>query len=152
MSSASNVDPVEISEKTIEQLIAKHTAWYSSNDEENWQGGPYDSREEAETEARSNEHRLIVLASKANIRVSNLFDVETFLENAEESISDLSNEDCEPILDFTQNDCEDLQARVRAAIDDWQVARQLAPAPWCFISCGEPEIAAWAKDENKESQ
>lgn len=132
--------------KTIEQLTAPHTAWYSSNDEENWQGGPYDTREEAEAEAKGSEHRLIMQATKGQIRVSRFFDQGNFFEQAEESLYDICNEDGDPILDFTPEVNLDLQARVRAAIDAWQVAHQLSPQGWRFDSCGDVEIAAWAKE------
>lgn len=132
--------------KTIEQLTAPHTAWYSSNDEENWQGGPYDTREEAEAEAKASEHRLIMQATKGQIRVSRFFDQGNFFEQAEESLYDICNEDGDPILDFTPEVNLDLQARVRAAIDAWQVAHQLSPQGWRFDSCGDVEIAAWAKE------
>lgn len=132
--------------KTIDQLTAPHTAWYSSNDEENWQGGPYSTREEAEAEAEGNEHRLIMQATKGPIRVSRFFDQGGFLEQAEESLYDICNENGDPILDFTPEVNLDLQARVRAAIDSWQVAHQLSPQGWCFDSCEAHEIAAWAKE------
>lgn len=132
--------------KTIDQLTAQHTAWYSSNDEENWVGGPYETREEAEAEAKDSEHRLIMQATKGPIRVSRFFDQGDFLEQAEESLYDICNEDGDPILDFTSEVNLDLQARVRAAIDAWQVAHQLSPQVWCFDSCEAPEIAAWAKE------
>ncbi|AZV00371.1 hypothetical protein pthi1_p06 [Paracoccus phage vB_PthS_Pthi1] len=133
--------------KTIEQLTASETAWYSSNDEDVWTGGPYDTRQEAEEEAKANWHRLIMRATKTPIRVSKHFDQGGFFEAAEESLYDLCNEDGDPTLDFDPAVNLDLQTRVRAAIDEWQVAHQLAPTPWRFSGGDEPEIAAWAKAE-----
>lgn len=130
---------------SIEALTETHTAWYSSNDEEIWHGGPYATRAEAEAEAKCEEHHLIMEASKTPIRVSKLFDVNEFSEQAEESMCDIANEDGDPILDFTQEVRDDLQARVRAAIDEWQVAHRLSPMAWRFDSSGPVEIAAWAK-------
>lgn len=135
--------------KNIEQLTQDQTAWYSSNDEECWQGGPYDTREEAEAEAKASEHRLICEASKSPIRISRLFDQATFIEQAEESLYDMANEDGDPILDFKPEVNLDLQARVRATIDDWQVAHQLAPVAWRFDWSGPAEVAAWAKEEDQ---
>lgn len=132
--------------KTIEELTASHTAWYSSNDEEFWDGGPYDTREEAEHWAKENGHRLIMQATKCPIRVSGHFDQGRFIEDAEESLYDRCGEDGGPILDFTPDVNSDLHARVRAAIDEWQVAHQLSPLAWRFDNSGEVEIALWAKD------
>ena len=129
---------------TIEALTKSQTFWYSSNDEECWQGGPYDTREEAEGKAKASEHRLIVEATKTPIRVSLCFDEASFIEQAEESLYDRANEDGDPLLDFLPAVNLDLQARVRAAIDDWQVAHQLAPVAWRFDSTGPVETASWA--------
>lgn len=131
--------------KTIEQLTTSNTAWYSSNDEEVWTGGPYATREEAEAEAKACRHRLIMRATKDPVRVSKHFDQGDFFDAAEETLYDLCNEDGDPILDFDSAVNLDLQARVRAAIDEWQVAHQLCPMPWRFSGSDEPEIAAWAK-------
>lgn len=131
--------------KTIEQLTEPHTAWYTSNDEECWSGGPYDTREEAEVCAKSDEHRLIIQATKCPIRVSKMFDQGSFIEDAEEHLYDLCNEEGDPLLDFKPEVNLDLQARVRAAIDEWQVAHQLSPQGWRFDSSDDFEIAAWAK-------
>ena len=131
--------------RTIEQLTQPHTAWYSSNDEEVWSGGPYDTREEAEDEAKANEHRLIMQASKGPIRLSRFFDQADFIEQAEENLYDMANDDGDPILDFPPAVNLDLQARVRVAIDEWQVAHQLSPVAWRFDSSGPVEFAEWTK-------
>ncbi|QEU08201.1 hypothetical protein [Paracoccus yeei] len=136
--------------KTLDQLTAADTAWYSSNDEEVWSGGPYETRKEAEQEAKASEHRLIMQATKWPIRVSRFFDQADFIERAEESLYDIANEDGDPILDFTPEVNLDLQARVRAAIDEWQVAHQLSPVAWRFDTSGDVEIAAWAKSEGSQ--
>ena len=136
--------------KPLDQLTAADTAWYSSNDEGNWSGGPYETREEAEQGAKASEHRLIMQATKWPIRVSRFFDQADFIEQAEESLYDLANEDGDPILDFTPEVNLDLQARVRAAIDEWQVAHQLSPVAWRFDTSGDIEIAAWAKSEESQ--
>lgn len=135
--------------KSIEELTAPRTAWFSSNDEECWTGGPYDTREEAEAGADGEEHRLVTQATKTPIRVSRLFGAEHFLEGADEALYDYSNEEGDPTLDFTPAAILDLQARVRAAIDEWQVAHQLAPTAWAFTSCDEAEAAAWTKHDSE---
>ncbi|AZV00365.1 hypothetical protein psul1_p57 [Paracoccus phage vB_PsuS_Psul1] len=129
---------------TIEELTASQTAWFSSNDEEIWHGGPYDTREEAEAGAKAEEHRLIVRATKGPIRVSRFFDQESFIEQAEEALYDVANEDGDPLLDFLPEVNLDMQERVRAAIDEWQIAHRLSPVAWRFDSSDPVEIAAWA--------
>lgn len=133
--------------KSLEQLTAKHTGWYTSNDEEHWAAGPFETREEAEEVAKGHEHRLITQATKGPVRVSSQFDVEEFIEAANEALYDMGNEDGDPIIDLSMEASNDLRVRVRAAIDEWQVAHQIAPHPWCFDSTTETEIAAWAKAE-----
>lgn len=132
--------------KTIEQLTAERTGWYTSNDDEHWQNGPFDSREAAEVEAQANEDYLICEAGKRPVRLSEYFEVDTFLETTEDNLLELSN-DGDPILDvINQEQQADLEARVRAAIDAWQVAHQIAPVPYMFSFC-RPEKAAWPKVE-----
>ena len=138
--------------KTIDQLTAGQTAWYTSNDVEVWAGGPGESREEAEAEAEAEEHRLIMQATKGPILVSDYFDQEAFFEAAEESLYDQCNEDGDPILDFKPEVNADLQARVRKAIDEWQVAHQLSPMPWAFDNCDESELAAWVQAEECDNE
>lgn len=135
--------------KTLEELTAGSTAWYSSNDEETWSSGPYDDREGAEAEAKANEHSLICKAGKTPFRVSMFFDQGTFFEAAEESLWDQCNEDGDPLLDFTLEVQNDLQKRVREAIDAWQVAHQLSPLPWRFDFC-DVEVAAWTKEPTEK--
>lgn len=134
--------------KTIEQLTAKLNAWYSSNDEEVWHGGPYASEEEAEAGAKSEEHRLIAKATKGYIRLSEHFHVANFLmETEEHRLCDMASEDGDPILDFTTEQQADLQVRIRTAIDEWQVAHQLTITPWVFSGCDEPKAAIWTTEE-----
>ncbi|WP_295045153.1 hypothetical protein [uncultured Paracoccus sp.] len=132
--------------KTIEELTASHTAWYSSNDQDIWSGGPYDTREEAEAEAAGSEHRLIVQATKPPIRLSRYFTHGEFLEGVDDALCDYHDPDGCPATDFAPAVNMDLQARVCAAIDEWQVAHQLAPCTWAFTGFGAVETAAWVKD------
>lgn len=129
--------------KTLDELTAGMTAWYSSNSEDIWTGGPYETREEAEDMAQGDEHCLIMRATKVPIRVSAFFDVDRFVESTEERLLDQGNEDGDPLLDFSGEVFADLQCRVRAAIDEWQVAHQLSPMPWAFFDNEGPMLAAW---------
>lgn len=130
--------------KSLAELTAPVTAWYSSNDQDIWHGGPYDSREEAEAEAEGSEHHLIMQATKHPILVSDYFDLEGFFEAAEECLYDQCDDDGSPLLDFKAEVQADLKKRVCAAIDEWQVAHQLSPMPWRFSGSDKPETAAWS--------
>lgn len=135
--------------KTIEQLTKSYEVWYSSNDEELWHGGPYDNKEEADQCSFDEEHVLICKASKTPFRVSQFFDVDRFFEDAEESIFELGSEDGEPMLDFKADVVADLQSRVRAAIDEWQVAHQLSPVPWSFDGSYVTQSAFGKEEEER---
>lgn len=105
--------------------------WYSSRGEENFSGGPFDTREEAISELEGY-GGYIVLARRVPLRLSECFDVDTLLESAEDVSCDLGNENGDPLFDVSKDKSEDLQARIRAAIDAWQYAHGLTFMPWMF--------------------
>ena len=131
--------------KTIEELTAEHVAWYATNNDEIWRDGPFDTKGEAESVARSKELSLIGEAGNKAIRVSDYFDAGDFLESTEESLYELANEGV-PLFEFTPEIEADLQKRVRQAIDEWQVANRLAPMPWVFNWCDEHQ-SQWDIEE-----
>ena len=118
--------------KTIEDLTRPITGWWMTADEETYTGGPLGTREDAMLEAAEAEAWAIARCTQKIIRVSDLFDADDFLGRANESLEEWTNEDGDPILDFTPSIVADLQANVRAAIDAWQVRHQLAPAAFMF--------------------
>lgn len=105
--------------------------WYAGSNEEEFQHGPFDTREQAIAEL-DGYGGYIVLARKVPVRLSGYFDADTFLENAEDSAYDMANEDGDPVFDISKDQQEDLQARIRAAIDAWQYAHNLTFMPWAF--------------------
>ena len=105
--------------------------WYSGENEEEFSGGPFDTRDEA-IDALDGYGGYIVLARKVPLQLSKHFDATLFLEGAEDDVCDLCNENGDPIFDMSKEQSEDLQARVRAAIDAWQYAHNLTFVPWFF--------------------
>ena len=105
--------------------------WYSGTNDENFSNGPFDTREQAVAEL-DGYGGYVVLARKVPLRLSEYFDVDTLLENAEDVAYDLCNEDGDPLFDVSKEQSKDLQARIRAAIDAWQYAHNLTFVPWAF--------------------
>lgn len=126
--------------KTLEELLATKVEWYASNDEENYHCGPFATREDAMAEALADELSVIAETWRTPIRVSAYFDAATFLATSDEDMADLANEDGDPLLDFKAVVVADLQVRVRRAIDEWQVAHQLAPVTYCFDRCNPEPV------------
>ena len=105
--------------------------WYSGSNEEEFSGGPFDTRHQAIAEL-DGYGGYIVLARKVPLRLSGYFDVDAFLESAEDAAYDLCNENGDPVFDVSKEQSEDLQARIRAAIEAWQYAHNLTFVPWAF--------------------
>lgn len=128
--------------KTIDHLTAPITGWWVTSDEEHYEAGPLDTREEALLAAMEIDAYAIARCTQQPVRVAALFDAPAFLEQAEEANEDWHNEDGDPVLDFSLEVIADLQATVRAAIDAWQVKHQLAPLPYMFFSVDDEEAVA----------
>lgn len=107
--------------------------WYSGSDEEQFSGGPFDTREQAIADL-DGYGGYVILARKVPLRLAEYFDVDTFLENAEEVAYDACNENGDPVFDVSKEQSEDLQARIRAVIEAWQYAHNLTFVPWAFTS------------------
>lgn len=117
--------------------------WYSGSNEEEFSGGPFDTRHQAIAEL-DGYGGYIVLARKVPLRLSGYFDVDAFLESAEEAAYDLCNENGDPVFDVSKEQSEDLQARIRAAIEAWQYAHSLTFVPWAFTGTKNLErIPEW---------
>ncbi len=88
-----------------------------------------DSREEAVRIAKEEyDGGYIVEACKpSNINISGYFDASLFMENADESAWDDHGdpEGDSPLFDAAQDQCNDLQVMVRAAMDAWQEKHSL---------------------------
>ena len=105
--------------------------WYSGDNDEAFCGGPFDTREQA-IAALDGYGGYVIEAQKTDLRLSDMFDAEEFLEAAEERAYDLCNEDGDPIFDVSEDQEKDLRARVRATIDAWQDDHGLKFVPWRF--------------------
>lgn len=105
--------------------------WYSGADGSSYENGPCNTREQAIAEL-DGEGGYVVMARKVPLRLSQHFDTQSFLESAEETAYDMANESGDPLFDVTKEQQDDLQARVRAAIEAWQYAHNLTFMPWTF--------------------
>ena len=112
--------------------------WYSGSNDEEFSNGPFDTREEAVAEL-DGWGGFVVMARKVPQRLAGYFDVDTFLEEAEEAAYELCNENGDPLFDVTKEQSEDLQARVRTAIQDWQDTHDLTFVPWAFTGSSNLE-------------
>lgn len=113
--------------------MTKHQEWkwYSGSNEETFEYGPFDTREQAIAEL-DGEGGYVIMARKVPLRLSGYFDADTLLENAEDAAHDACNEDGDPVFDIDSDHKADLEARVRAAIEVWQYAHNLTFVPWAF--------------------
>lgn len=124
--------------------------WYSGSSEEVFTNGPFETRDEA-AQNLEGFGGFVIEAYKSPLHLSNHFYAESLLEDAEEDVSELADEDGSLIFLTTKEQEIDLQAKVRAAIDEWQKAHGLTFIPWCFSSSRnleriEPEEAEIGAD------
>ncbi len=107
--------------------------WYVGYSEEEFTSGPYDTRDEAVQIARDEyEGGWIIEAHKSPLSLAAHFDVEDFLERAEEEVCEYSNPDGETIFDVTELQRNDLKLRVMQTIEQWQIDHNLKFEPWVF--------------------
>ena len=107
--------------------------WYAGSNGEEFHSGPFDTREEA-IKALDGLNGFVIEARKTPIKLSSYFDAEYFREVTEEDACDLSNPDGDSIFNVSKAQMEDLQVRVRAAIDQWQEVNNLVFEPWAFTA------------------
>lgn len=105
--------------------------WYAGSNEEEFHSGPFDTREEA-IDALDGSRGFIIEAHKRPLTLSSCFDATRFFEDAEESVYELANPDGELLFEATGTQIEDLEKRVRKAIDQWQENHNMVFIPWCF--------------------
>lgn len=112
--------------------------WYSGSNDETFEHGPFDTREQA-IEELDGYGGYVIMARRVPLRLSQYFNTSTFLENAEDDAYDMANENGDPIFYIGSDQQADLQARVRAAIEGWQYAHGLTFIPWAFTSTNHLE-------------
>jgi len=113
--------------------------WYARSNEEEFHSGPFDTREEA-INALDGSWGFIIEAHKRPLALSSYFDATRFLEDAEESACDLANHDGELLFEATSTQIEDLEERVRKAIDQWQESHNMVFISWYFSQSRNLEI------------
>ena len=141
--------------------------WYAGRDEEVYQIGPCDTREQALAEAIADELGIfddadgqtklsihLVEARKDPLRLATWIDIERMLEHAEEAIieSDLGCEhDNGPFFDAAPEQEADLKARIARACDEWQAAHAIRPTTWTFTHMRNHEhVVVPAVDQSLE--
>jgi len=132
--------------------------WYYSTDGGEMYRGGSATKEEAEAEAMGDDPDqvyTIALCHTHVLKLSSFFDASDWLEQIEDGqVDDYVGEDGDPIFDLSQQHVKELQAAVRATIDNFQVQRGLRfkshwfykcvqeytfdPRPKCDV-CGEPK-------------
>ena len=105
--------------------------WYAGSNEEGFHSDPFDTREEA-IDALDGNRGFILEAHRRPLALSSYFDATRFLEDAEESAYELANPDGEPLFEATNTQIEDLEERVRKAIDQWQESHNMVFISWYF--------------------
>ena len=127
--------------------------WWAGSSPEHFHIGPHPTRQEAIDAAvveRIGEFKdefgnwkiglHILEAYKDSIDLSLHFEANDWLSLVDEhQLVDDANENGDPLIDVTIEDEEDLQVRVRAAIRDWQAARNIVVEPYTFTKTRNPE-------------
>lgn len=121
--------------------------WYAGYDEEYFQIGPCDNREEAidaakwdglgefkDDEGNWKQAIHLVEARKDGLRLSEWINVEGALERAVDSFhdSDRASEYDEDVFDMTKDQEADLTARIKRVCDEWQDHHRLVFPTWTF--------------------
>lgn len=108
--------------------------WYAGDNDERYTIGPCGSSEEALQEAAGEDwdRVFIVEAAKEPVRLSRYFEVERLFDELAED-SDIGDPDGDAVeINASDEQAKELQALVRAAIDDWQARHKLVIDPWVF--------------------
>lgn len=114
--------------------------WWSSTDEEHYDG-PFKTRAQAVAEL-DGEPGWVCEAHQSPLRLADFIDTDLILEGAENSAADMSNESGDPIFDVTGDQGNDLEARIKSAVNDWQDAHGLRFIPWSFTEMRNKERVA----------
>lgn len=119
--------------------------WYSSN-EENYHGGPCETRDQAVSEAvhsgdfEPGDVFTTAFCKIHHLQLAQFFDAERFLDDVEDNlVDDYQSEDGDPVFEVTPEQEADLQAMVREAITAWQAKHGLDFTSWYFLSTTQEE-------------
>ena len=113
--------------------------WWSGFDEENYDG-PFKTREAAIANL-DGERGYICEARQDPLTFSDWLDMGLIFERAEDAMADnsLTNEDSDPIFEVSDDQANDLSARLKRACDEWQAAHGLVFIPWAFTEIRNKE-------------
>lgn len=117
--------------------------WWAGRDEEHFSLGPFDTREQAIDEGRSEFYDdegpgfHIIEAAKRLLDVSKFMSAAQFVENLlervdEDIIDEHGNEDGDPMLDPTPEQEKDLAAMFKATFGAWQLKHKIVVEPYVF--------------------
>lgn len=111
------------------------TGWWFSLDGENYEGGPFDTYEEA-VAAGGEEYDLFTVSlctRKASIRIADYIDTDV-IDNITERIEDETGnpEQWGDVVDLTMTQISDLVKAICKAVDEWQDANKVVLVPWRF--------------------
>lgn len=120
--------------------------WYLGTNDEYYDMGSFDTREEALKKAENHDKPLYLCrARKIPVQLSWLFDGNDFIDNAEENANDITNgykseiyED--DFFNLTKEQIKDLEETVKTAIDKWQKKNKLVFIPTQFSEVDNEEV------------
>lgn len=124
--------------------------WYAGYTDEFFNVGPCDSREEIIEEGRSNyddDGFYIIQAKKAPLQLSSYVDIDLMMENADESASDMSNEDGDSVFELSTAQMKSLSECVSNALDNWQQSNGIRFMPHVFTDVCNEEYIKGSSDE-----
>jgi hypothetical protein len=107
--------------------------WYVGYSDKIYESGPIDTREEAIRIAREEfEGGYIIEAYKGDVQLSDYFDTDWFIEDANERTHVFQGLGGDPLFDPSIDQQRDLQLMVRETIKEWSQKHELTFTPWCF--------------------
>lgn len=140
-------------EKKIDDILVE--GWFASDNEEIYQIGPCDSKEQVIEEAKSNEEGMVqdddgkwklaftvIRAEKRGLKISKFIDADEILDRfAECSSEDYGHPDGDwnPLENVTRGMKNDLTQMMQATVDQWQQKHGILIDPWIFTKVHESE-------------
>ena len=114
--------------------------WFSGSNDEHF-SGTHNTRDQAIAEL-DGFGGFIVEARQDPLRLADCIDAALILESAEDDAEQCSNEYGDRIFSCSEDQLDDLQARLKTACDEWQSAHGIVFTPYCFTSTRNAEKIA----------
>lgn len=105
--------------------------WYAGANEEEFHSGPFDTRQEA-VDALDGEGGYVIEACKRPMDLASFFEIEQFLDYAEQDAYEMANESGDPLFDVPTALAQELQRQIQDTIRRWQAQNNLVFIPWAF--------------------